>query len=542
MTDFSELTPQQLDKMDKQVLITIIGALQGQLKTISSQLEFLTEQIALMNHRSFGRKTEKRDQVPNQLSIGDYLDKDEYIFNEPEVLSDGSSEPEISEIIVSGHTRKKKTTREAELKDLPARIYEHVIEPVRLKELFPDGYKELPVETYKRLSIIPQTFMVDEHHIHVYASKNNDGTIVRADRPKDLFRNSIATPSIVSAITHAKYSNHQPLERQAQFFKGYGINLPTNTMANWMILEAEQYLSILYDELHKHLYDSAVIHADETPFQVIRDERSPGSKSYMWVYRNGSCNDDHPVVIYDYQPTRKTDHPENFLKDYNGILVTDGYQVYHTLEKKREGLKVSGCWIHSKRKYTEIVKALGTNKPDGIIAAEAEAKISKIFHENNLLDDLPKRERKKLRRQKIKPLVDNFFAWVKTSIKKVPANSATAKALQYSINQEEFLRVFLDDPNVPMHNNRAEQVIRPFTLGRKNWMTINSPKGATASAIIYSIVETAHVNRLNVQSYLEYVLTGLMNHADDTDRNFISDLLPWSKMAQKKCHVPQTSK
>ena len=465
MSDFSKLTPEQLEQMDKQVLITIIGALQSQLNTISSQLNFLTEQIALMNQRSFGRKTEKKEQVPNQLSLQDYLDN-ENVFNEPEYLSDDSKEPEISEIIVSGHTRKKKSSRETELEGLPARIFEHTIEPERLKELFPNGYKELPVETYKRLSIIPQTFMVDEHHIHVYASRNNDGTIIRADRPKDLFRNSIATPSIVAAITNAKFSNHQPLERQSQFFKGFGIHLRTNTMANWMIMESEQYLSILYDELHNHLYDSEVIHADETPFQVIRDDRSPGSKSYMWVYRNGECSDKHPVIIYDYQPTRRTDHPEEFLKDYNGILVTDGYQVYHTLEKKREGLKVAGCWVHAKRKYSEIVKALGKEKPDALIAAEAENRISKIFHQDNQLEGLPKRERKKQRQQTVKPLVDKFFAWAKTAILKVPAESATAKALQYSINQEGYLRVFLDDPNVPMQNNRAEQVIRPFTLGR----------------------------------------------------------------------------
>ena len=160
MSDFSKLTPEQLEQMDKQVLITIIGALQSQLNTISSQLNFLTEQIALMNQRSFGRKTEKKEQVPNQLSLQDYLDNED-VFNEPEYLSDDSKEPEISEIIVSGHTRKKKSSRETELEGLPARIFEHTIEPERLKELFPNGYKELPVETYKRLSIIPQTFMVD---------------------------------------------------------------------------------------------------------------------------------------------------------------------------------------------------------------------------------------------------------------------------------------------------------------------------------------------------------------------------------------------
>ena len=159
MTDFSKLSKEELNKMDKNVLITIIGVLQAQLGAISSQLNFLTEQIALMNQRSFGRKTEQLDQM-HQMTLFE-------VFNEPEVLSDDSTEPEISEIIISSHTRKKKTTREENLEGLPARIFEHTLSDEELKERFPDGYKELPNEVYKRLSIIPQTFIVDEHHVHV---------------------------------------------------------------------------------------------------------------------------------------------------------------------------------------------------------------------------------------------------------------------------------------------------------------------------------------------------------------------------------------
>ena len=342
MTDFSKLSKEELNKMDKNVLITIIGVLQSQLNAISSQLDFLTEQIALMNQRSFGRKTEQLDEM-HQMTLFE-------VFNEPEVLSDDSTEPGISEIIISSHPRKKKTSREENLEGLPARIFEHTLSDEELGERFPDGYKELPNEVYKRLSIIPQTFIVDEHHVHVYASKNNDGTIVRAPRPADVFRNSIATPSLVAAIITGKYANHLPLDRQSRCYKDNGVKLETNTLANWMMLASEQHFSILYDELHKCLYDCRVVHADETPFEVIRDGRKAGSKSFMWVYRSGEFDDNsHPVVIYDFQNTRKTDHPEQFLKDYSGVLVTDGYQVYHSLEKKRDDLQVAGCWIHYPR-------------------------------------------------------------------------------------------------------------------------------------------------------------------------------------------------
>ncbi len=347
MTDFTKLTPEQLDRMDKHVLITIIGSLQSQLKSISSQLDFLTEQIALMNQRSFGRKTEKTDQIPHQMTLDElYHDN---IFNEPEVLSDNSPEPKVNEVIISSYTRKPAASREEKLKGLPARVFEHTIDKDKLAALFPDGYKELPIETYKRLFMIPQTFIVDEHHVHVYASKKNDGSIVRADRPVDLFRNSIATPALVAGLMAGKYVNHLPLERQSTYFRNFGVKLETNTLANWMINSVDKYLFAVYDELHKYLYDSHVIHADETPFKVIRDGRNTTTNSYMWVYRNGSCSDNTPVILYDYQPTRKTDHPEEFLKDYSGILVTDGYQVYHSLEKKRDNLKVAGCWAHYPR-------------------------------------------------------------------------------------------------------------------------------------------------------------------------------------------------
>ncbi|MBR4816737.1 MAG: transposase, partial [Lachnospiraceae bacterium] len=294
MKSFSDLSVEELNKMDKRVLITIIVSLQSQLNTISSQLDFLTEQIALMNQRSFGKKTEQMDQF-QQLTIFDF-------FNETEALSDDSPEPEITEVVISTHTRRKKTKREDQLEGLPARIFEHTIEKEELSQLFPEGYKELPVETYKRVSIIPQTILVDEHHIHVYASKNNDGTIVRADRPVDLFRNSVATPSLVASIMTGKYQNHLPLERQVQAFKANGIKLETNTLANWMMLASDKYLNKVYDELVRQLKTLSVIHADETPFRVIGkpriddDGKSLADKSYMWVYWNADCNPEMPVV------------------------------------------------------------------------------------------------------------------------------------------------------------------------------------------------------------------------------------------------------
>ena len=526
MTDFANFTEEQLNKMDKHVLITIIKGLQLQLNTISSQLEFLTEQISLMNQRSFGRKTEQLEQM-HQMSIFE-------IFNEPEVFSDDSRDPEVSEIVVASHTRKPKTTREENLAGLPIRLFEHTLDKEELAKLFPHGYKELPPVVYKRLSIIPQTFLVDEHRVHQYASKDNDGTIIKAERSPDLFRNCIATPSLVAAIINGKYNNHLPLDRQSRCYKDSGVMLETNTLANWMMRATELHLNILYEELHKVLTGAGLVHADESPFEVIRDGRSAGNKSYMWVYRTGE-KEKFPVVLYDYQHTRRTDHPKEFLRDYSGILVTDGYQVYHSLEKQKDDLKVAGCWVHAKRKFAELVKSTGIPELDGTVAAQGVKLISELFHLDGQYDESKDKDRKSYRQREVAPKVDAYFAWVKESIQKVPAESNTYKALQYSLNQEEYLRVFLTNGDVPMDNNLAERAIRPFTLGRKNWVNMDSIRGAEASAIMYSLVETAKANNLRVYEYLEYVLTELAAHQNDTDRAFLANLLPWSKTAQKKC-------
>lgn len=253
----------------------------------------------------------------------------------------------------------------------------------------------------------------------------------------------------------------------------------------------------------------------------------------MWVYRNGECD---PVIIYDYQPTRRTDHPDEFLKDYSGVLVTDGYQVYHSLEKKRKAFKVAGCWIHAKRRFAELVKALDTGPSDEIIAAEAVKRISELFHMDKLLSELSCEERLKQRQSIIKPKSDDFFAWARSCMLKLPAGGTTYKGLQYCINQEQFLRVFLEDGDVPLHNNLAEQTIRPFTLGRKNWMNVYSIHGAQASAVLYSIVETAKANNLWVYDYIEFLLSELSQHSTDTSLDFLQDLLPWNPMVQEKFH------
>ena len=532
-----KLTREQLNSLDKDILITLLLGMQDQLAQQTAATEKLTEQIALMNTRSFARKSEKCLTDDSQLSC--FAE----IFNEIEslVTEQTSMEPALEEVVVPAHKRRKaKGKLEEDLKDFPVKIVEHTLSEEELAECFPEGYKRLPDEVYKKLELIPAVFEVHEHHIAVYKGKN--GNIVRADHPKEMLDHSIATPSLVSAIINSKYTNALPLYRQEQEFARNDVNISRQTMANWVMIAAERYISLLYDRMKEEIIKSSVIHADETPVVVTKDGREGMHKSYMWVYRSGSMCKANQAVLYEYQKTRKADAPGDFLKGFEGKLVCDGYQVYHTLENRTDtGFEAAGCWAHARRPFAEIVKSLGAEKASGTMAAEALMQIQAIYHADNLLLKLPPSERKKRRKLLIKPMVDGYFDWCREVQEKLTPSSETAKGIRYSLNQEKYLRVFLTDPQIPMDNNLAEQAIRPFCVGKKNWKLIDTVHGAQASAILYSIVETAKANGLNVYQYFRHLLTVIPQHMEDTTLDFLDDLLPWSKNLPEICRKKKKS-
>ena len=288
----------------------------------------------------------------------------------------------------------------------------------------------------------------------------------------------------------------------------------------------------MYDHLHELIYDNRVIHADETPVKVMRIDGQKlvnGKKTYMWVCQSRPLGGSPPVILYDWQPSRKADHPRDFLKDFSGTVVTDGYQVYHTIGDERKDLTVAGCRIHARRPFAEFIKSIKSkDAAKGSIAQQAYDMITAMMHDDNEFDDLPSEDRKNQRQLVLKDKVDAYFKWVKEKYTQVAHNGATGKALAYSINQEEYLRKFLDDGDIPMGNNLAEQAIRPFTISRKNFVIINTDHGAKASAMLYSLVETAKANNLNTYKYFEILPTVIPQHMDDKDRKFLDALLPWS--------------
>lgn len=531
-------TLKELNTLSKEDLITLVLSMQGQLDQLNENMEKLIEEVRIANQQRFGRKTEKLSVLEGQLSI----------FNEIEKLSESEvPEPEFQEVLPEKpKSRKKAGKRNADLSGFPQEEIRHSVSKEQLDAIFGEGnYKSMPDETYKRLRYTPASWTVEVHTVEVYVGTDglHQDEFVRGNRPKDLLRNSIVTPSLEAAILNAKYVNSIPLYRLEQEFERNGVFISRQNMANWTILCAERYFKPVYDRMKTELLKLPVTQADETPVKVVNDGRKAGAESYMWVYRSGEFYQDRPIVLYEYQKTRHHEHPENFYKGYQGVLVTDGLQQYHLIEKNIEGLTNANCWVHARRAFADAVKAMKDREiAKASTAYKALVRISAIYKLEDGLKKLTPEERLQERQSNVKPLVEEFFAWAKEVLAAQLPKGKTAKGLEYCINQEKYLKVFLSNPYVPLDNSASERAIRPFCIGRKNWVLIDSVRGAKASAVIYSISETAKLNDLSTYNYFTYLLTELPKIIDqdgNMDANALEPLLPWSKELPEICHKPR---
>lgn len=525
-------TEEQLNSVDKPFLIQLLLQQQEQLNALTEELhaanekmQLLMEQVVLGKQNRFGRSSEKMEDT-DQICFRE-IDGTIVFFNEAEAICDlSAAEPEDLELRPPKQP-KRRGKKESDLSGLPVKRIDHYLSDMELEAEFgANGWKQLPDAISRKYHFVPAKVEVEEHHIGVYASKT-DEHMIKADHPKALLHGSLVSPSLAAAVINGKYVNAVPLYRLEQEFQRYGLQITRQNMANWCIRLGEEYLSVLYDRLHKGLYSYHVIQADETPVLVNHDGRKAGSKSWMWVYRSGHLYHDQQIVLYEYQQTRNASHPREFLKGYDGICVTDGYQVYHTLEKEMEELTIAGCWVHCRRRFDEALKLIPRSYQKESEVFLLMKQIQAIYREEGKLDNLSPDERLKQRQAVVRPLVDAFFAYLKTI--KVSRKDKFGDAVSYALNQEKYLRVFLRDGEVPIDNNASERAIRGFCIGKKNWQMIDTINGAKTSAIIYSVVETAKANNLKPFDYVQYLLEEIPKHMDDKDRSFLEDLLPWSE-------------
>jgi len=510
----------QKQEISTEKFLGIIEDKDRRIAELEQQIQWLMSQIRLAKHKQFGVSSEQTD--PAQLSI----------FNEAEANYTAiAPEPELSE--VKAHYRKRtRLTTDKLPEDLPVEIIEHELAPEDC--ICPDCGSELHTmgrETREELKIIPAKAVIVRHVQHVYACRNCETSaenvpVIKAFMPQSVIKGGFASPETIAHIAVQKFMMASPLYRQEQEWKQNGILLSRQTMSNWLIKACEDWL----EPICRH----EVLHADETTLQVLKEPGKPAhSKSYMWLYRT-SGDARHQIVLYDYQPDRRHIHPENFLRNFTGYLHADGYDGYHKLSER---IMVVGCMAHLRRKFFDAFKVLPKDKQPGSNAAKGVEYCDRLFRIEKNITSLTEKDRLIERERLARPLFDEFYVWI-DGLAALP-DSLLGKAVHYARSQRKYLQRYLLDGRLEISNNRAERSIKPFVIGRKNWIFANTPSGARASAVYYSLIVSAIENGLNPFEYLAWIFANSPNLGKDGYAAAVTDFLPGSAALPEKVFTPR---
>ncbi len=465
----------------------------------------ILEQFRLAQQRQFGKSGE----AANQLGL----------FNESEETDTAAADESEADTETITYTRHK-----PKRKPLPAHLpRETVVHDIEDKSCDCCGHDlhRIGEETSEQLEFIPAQVKVVEHVRPKYGCRHceRNGTEVRikiAPVPKSPIPKSIATASLLAQVITSKYQYALPLYRQEQMFRQFDIDLNRKTLAEWM-MRCGDLLEPLYQRLKDRLLQQSVIQADETPVQVLKEDKH---RCYMWVYCTGSdspTNNGPPnIVLYDYQASRSGQCARDYLGEYSGYLQVDGYAGYQQTDTT-----LVGCWAHARRKFVEAKKAQPKGKSGR--ADWAISHIQKLYRIESEIKSLEPAEKRRVRQDKSRVLLDEFKTWLDKSANQVPPKTTLGKAVTYTLGQWGKLERYLEDGHLQIDNNRVERAVKPFVIGRKNWMFSNTSNGARASAALYSIIETTKANGLVPFDYLRYVLQTIAENPED-----IESLLPWN--------------
>ena len=468
---------------------------------LENELKWLKQQVKLGQQKIFGRSTEKLESLQVPL-----------VFNENDnEIIEVKKVNEKTETIQ--YTRRKvkqcgrkldtsKLTRERQLHDLP-----------EAEKTCACGcqLEKIAEDISEQVDHIKEQLKVIEHIQPKYACRQCE-TIKSAKKPESPLPKSMATARLITDIVIKKYEHHLPLYRQSKIFSGQGLDIPDNTLGNWVMGSAEV-LFPLRDVLCEQFSKIHTLQADETPVTVLK----PHKEGYLWAYH--SCDPGNRFIFFEFNLTRGSEHPDRLLKDFQGLLQTDGYSGYNGLRKK-EGVTNFGCWDHARRKFAEVVKINGNNKAGK--AGEMLLDIGKLYEIEKDIKDFSAGDRKLIRQKRSKLILDLIFS----KLQKIqpPPQSALGKAVTYCLNQWLYLCRYVDYGEVEISNCWIENQIRPFALGRRNWLFVGNEQSANKSALLYSLIQTCKLNDIDPRKYLEYVL----NQAHKMRRNEIdpTSLLP----------------
>ncbi len=491
-----------LSQKSTEELHSILCEQNSKIVDLEKKLQYYEEQFNLLKHKRFGASSEQCDAQPE-------------LFNEAENLVDEAESEAIAPVEEDGqltitYTRKK-PGRKPLPKDLPREQIRYELPADEQVCGCGHHLHEMGEDKSEQLEIIPAQVKVIEHIRVKYACRHCDNGVKTAAKPAQPIEKSIASPSLLAHIAVSKYTDALPLYRQEAIFKRLNIDINRTSMANWMIKISELTQPLVQCLVHHQLQQS-IIQADETPLQVVNElGRDAKTKSYMWLYQTGSSGASPPVIIYDYQPGRSGLYAKNYLKDFTGqYLQSDGYSGYAQVCTPASGITSVGCWAHARRKFDEVIKALPKDKKNKPGKAQmAINTIAKLYAIEKQCREVTTEQRYRLRQEKSKPILKQFKSWLNKSVDQVPPKQLLGKAIHYALNQWQTLIQYIEDGNLEIDNNAAERRIKPFVIGRKNWLFSQTPKGAQASATLYSLIETAKANKLEPHAYLRYVLTEL---------------------------------
>lgn len=490
-----------------------------QIAKLKKLTDWYMEQLRLKAKEKFGASSEKA--IDGQLSLFD-------VFNEAETFREMISAEPSEEIVIPEHKRKK-SKKGSKFDNLPVETIEYTLdESEQVCDVCGKPLTVMKKEVRKELVVIPAEVKIVEHVTYSYSCRNCDkngtnGFIKTAPHPNALIPKSVVSPSFMSYIMNQKYTLALPLYRMEQEFKRLGFEISRQNLSNW-IIKGANLLKPLYNQIKSSLMEEELLHADETVLEVLHEPgKEASSKSYVWVYRTSQYHI-HPAVVYEYTTGRSGSFAKAFLSGWKGTyLHCDGYAGYKKLEDK----VLCGCLIHAKRKFHE---AYEVNK-DNEYAKQGETYLRKLFHLETQADEsnYTLEERLEMRQNKSKQVLDEFYNWIAEIEPKILPQSLTGKAITYALNQREYLENFLKDARIQLSNNLAEQSVKPFVIGRSNWLFSNTPNGADASTLIYSIIQSAILNNLIPQKYLTFVFETIQSGGD------VASLVPWSDLIPDSC-------
>lgn len=491
--------------------------------SLKEERDNLKEKVDFLTKKLFGASSEKRSylDIPGQYSL----------FNEMEVEADSDSNdnsPEEPVLVPKGKPRKPRPTDKERFENLPTdKKYLDIPENERVCSECGTELKYIGEEFVRReLVYHPGFFTVTEFYSKNYECPNcspdkKHPVIVKGKDGKAHMLYGLASASTVAWVIYQKFVNSIPLYRQEQDWKQYGVSITRATLSSWLIKNVDEFLTPMYEFFRKGLLLREFLMADETPTQVLKEEdRRPQSKSYMWLFRTGE-DGGTPIVLFKYSPTRAGDTAVDFLDGYHGYLMCDGYSGYNKLPNAKR----LACWAHVRRYLLDAIPK-GKQNDYSLPAVQGVIYCDKLFA---LEKDIKQRYSspdaiKEARLKKEKPILEAFWAWFDEL--KATKNSKLDSAITYIKNRRKYLEVYLEDGRCSLSNNLSENAIRPFTVGRKNWLFSDTPRGADSSAVAYSIVETAKANGINVYHYIRFLLEELPKSSCSDEE--LESLAPWN--------------